>query len=324
MVSNVPVHSPSTEAVVQVVDLAIGGTTNVSEGLFAARAPAWSPDGSLMAFEACEDGPSDIYVCAADGSSRRRVTDTADAAETGPCFVGTGRVAWVAVAEAGQSVQLYSLTDATNLVLMPTRRRYQGLAASPDGRTLVVAGGDKVGGPVQLFAVSVEDGSARVLTPDAALYSTPSYSPDGRSIAFCYDGVDIDGVSRGLAVLSLTDGSMRSVAPEGYPFAPVSWFPDGRRIAYVSAPAYHNTWVQVANLDTGEATRLAVDWCHICGWPRVTPDGSTVVYQGVWGAKYSVHAYDLDTQTDRLSSPTGETAVTPAVAPTPGDRGTGE
>jgi TolB protein len=40
-----------------------------------ARFPAWSPDGTQIAFEGAVDGQSDIYVMNADGSHIRRLTD---------------------------------------------------------------------------------------------------------------------------------------------------------------------------------------------------------------------------------------------------------
>jgi Tol biopolymer transport system component len=38
-------------------------------------APAWSPDGSLLAFQTDRDGNWEIYLMAADGSNLIRVTN---------------------------------------------------------------------------------------------------------------------------------------------------------------------------------------------------------------------------------------------------------
>ena len=94
-VGNTPVHSASPEAKVMVVDLAGGTPVNASEGLSSARNPAWSPDGSRLAFEAVGEGLCDIFVCKADGTERVNVTATPEEWESAPCFVDASRVAYL-------------------------------------------------------------------------------------------------------------------------------------------------------------------------------------------------------------------------------------
>ena len=94
-VANVPVHSYSPNAYIQVVDLATGETVNVSEGLFSARSPAWAPDGSCLVFEAETGGQQDIFLCRPDGSERINVTDTSDRWECSPVALAADRVAYL-------------------------------------------------------------------------------------------------------------------------------------------------------------------------------------------------------------------------------------
>jgi Tol biopolymer transport system component len=53
------------------------GDPSSPAGLFFQVEPAWSPDGSRIAFASKRDGTSHIYVMQADGSGTRRLTDTA-------------------------------------------------------------------------------------------------------------------------------------------------------------------------------------------------------------------------------------------------------
>ena len=94
-VGNVSVHSDSAHAKVMVVDLADGTAVNVSGKLASARAPAWSPDGELLAFEAMENGLCDVFVCKPDGGDRRNVTNRPGAWDGSPCFVDGKRLAYL-------------------------------------------------------------------------------------------------------------------------------------------------------------------------------------------------------------------------------------
>ncbi|MDX1393327.1 MAG: prolyl oligopeptidase family serine peptidase [Gemmatimonadota bacterium] len=70
----------------------------VAEGLAGTRAPAWSPDGSTIAFYSTESGFQDIWLVAADGSTEpRRLTESAAEADDSrftPAWSPDGR--WIA------------------------------------------------------------------------------------------------------------------------------------------------------------------------------------------------------------------------------------
>ena len=57
--------------------------------------PAWSPDGTLIAFTSDRDDNSEIYVMAADGSDQRRMTHN-PAIDTSPAWSPDGQSVWFA------------------------------------------------------------------------------------------------------------------------------------------------------------------------------------------------------------------------------------
>jgi Tol biopolymer transport system component len=161
-------------------------------------APAWSPDGSAIAFLRLHSGRQEIFTVPSLGSAERKIDET----------------------------------------LCDFRFQQPSLAWSPDGRSLVVSHreGDQI--REALFVVSVQTGEKRRLTSPPAGWAgdyKPSFSTDGRRLLFVrmpgYTGgalylMDVSGDLRPAGEPTpLTKGDLWITSP--------AWFPDGRRIAYV-------------------------------------------------------------------------------------------
>lgn len=313
-VGNVPVHSPSPDARVMVADLAGGAPVEVSKGLPAARDPAWAPDGSRLVFEAYCEGTNDLFVCRPDGSERANLTQTPDSWEASACFVGLGRVACL-VGTDRTGLWLLDLAPRARVRLAAPMAFHGRPVASPDGAILAVVAAERLGGPGQVLMVPVDGSAPRVLLAAAALYSVPAFAPDGQSLVVAFDGGEIGGVRRGLARVPLAGGGPPEVlAEDGYPLAALSVAADARQVAYTSAKVYHDTWVSLVGLD-GSARRLDVSGFHIIAWPGFTPDGKSLVFEGVYAARYTVNRLDLGTGRVTCLTPAGETGVHPVVSP---------
>ncbi len=313
-VGNISVHSTSENARIIVVDLGTGNATDVSKGLFSARSPGWAQDGSRVAFQALDEGLCDIFVCGPDGSGRVNVTATADVWETSPCFAGPGRVVYLAGADRSD-LWMADLASGEKTQLTRQPLFYGTPVGSPDGSLVAVAGSPKLAGPGDIYLISVADGTVTNVTQAPAVYSTPAFSPDGQVIAFAYDGRDIGGATRGVATLAIGGGEPTLLASDGYPLGALCFSPDGGRIAYTSSTCYHNTWVRVMNADGTENERITPSSAHIIGWPSFTSDGRGLVYQGVYGAKYTARLLDLESGKSKNLPPEGEGGVTPTCAP---------
>ena len=106
-------------------------------------APAWSPDGSLIAY-----------------GLRSNVE---------------GQSVW--------DVQTARVSDGAQTAVTSRRWKYfAGLAWMPDGAGLVVTAAEVYGGPRQLWHVSYPSGAARRITNDSNNYRAPSLTRDGTSI----------------------------------------------------------------------------------------------------------------------------------------------
>jgi Tol biopolymer transport system component len=211
-------------------------TDRVTSGEFHDDVPAWSPDGSTMAFQT-DRAPAGIWVVEADGSNLRPLI--ADR----PDFVGPAHPAWspdghsIAFdAAANDSAADYPgvimIADADGTNARRVAKFTEGLAWpswSPDGGTITFDADTNGMGPF-IFSVKT-DGTLlrRLTTSDLAIQ--PKWSPDGRQIA--YAGVNFDdpaGLHR-IWIMQKDGSSPRVLTASGTHRAP-SWSPDGRQLAY--------------------------------------------------------------------------------------------
>lgn len=171
--------------------------------------PTWSPDGEEIAYmgviapdtsEGSED-ISDIYVVKAEGSDRRNLTNTKNVMEVAPEWSPDGtRIAFVSLSMTGAfSVSVINIDgtdrqELTTLEWFPLRGTngylswIYGLSWSPDSAKIAFADSAASGGEVHIFVMNADGSERQDITddhPGASL--NPTWSPDGRKIAFVTD-----------------------------------------------------------------------------------------------------------------------------------------
>ncbi|MCH8936000.1 MAG: CehA/McbA family metallohydrolase [Gemmatimonadetes bacterium] len=120
--------------------------------------------------------------------------------------------------------------------------------------------------------------------PVTASPTYPSWSPDGESLAFAYQGrIWIVRAAGGIA-RQLTTGP-------GYHSQP-HWSPDGRFVAY-AADVDRNFDIYVVDRQTGESRRIT-DNPHLDLRPRWSPDGSRILFTTSRDGTFDVWVYDME------------------------------
>jgi TolB protein len=203
--------------------------------------PAWSPEGTELAFTSDLDGDDDLYVVKADGSRLTRLTDGA-LNEYGPVWSPDGlRIGYsTETSDDGPfSVDVIDRDGSDHQRLVGTGRRFEYVelqAWSPDGGTLVFGadGGalDAEGSGYDLFTFSPRGTEMRPLAGGPGDFGGgATFSPDGSLLVF---QADLDG---GCIYLMNADGTglqrITSGCAEGFVLA---WSPDGTRIAFAGGP----------------------------------------------------------------------------------------
>ncbi len=196
-----------------------------SAALFFQVDPAWSPDGTKIAFSSRRSGSNDLYVMDADGSGTQQLT-SGDADDLHPTWSPDGKR--IAFARSGDIFVVNADgSDARSVVA--TRDEESQPAWSPDGRWIAFVRRVPDTRYSQLRLVRPDgSGDRQLVAPTAAVY-TPAWSPDSARIAFSSNR---DGQTFELFTIGANGKGTRSVAPTASDAFEPSWSPDGSHIAF--------------------------------------------------------------------------------------------
>lgn len=196
--------------------------------------PAWSPDGSRIAFSGTRDGNLEIYVMNADGTNQIRLT-TAQGWDDEPAWSPDGlRIAFVSRRNANDPEIYVMNADGTNPVRLTTKNGDDVSPAwSPDGSRIVFSS-QREGGS-QIWVMNADGSGVSRLTSGDFGGGQPAWSPDGSKIAFQRGA----SASRSAIFLMNADGSNVTRLSDVFDWAgDPTWSPDGRKIAFGGLETY--------------------------------------------------------------------------------------
>jgi Tol biopolymer transport system component len=241
------------------------------------RIPAWSPDGSQIAFMKASFNP-DLYVMNANGTNARRLTDAVDE-DCCPDWSPDGSKIVFHSRRSGQQFDIYVMNaDGSNQRVLAPSPAYDGTATwSPDGRQIVFRTTRFNGNDI---AVMNADGSnVHRITTGGRLNRVPQWSPVDDRILFVSNRTGNDEIyvvnADGSGLRQLTFTPAREDEPE--------WSPDGTKIVF-SSTRDGNEELYVMNADGTDPIRLtnnpAVDM--LAAWwdgpmATISPSGSPSV-----------------------------------------------
>ena len=144
--------------------------------------PAFSPDGTQIAFNSNRDDNNDIYVANVDGTNVRRLTNN-PAIDTSPTWSPNGRQIAFTSDRTG-APQIYVISaDGTGL----RRLTYESYCDRPTWSPAPfneIAYSSRTGPGHDIKVMDLETNEVRQLTFGLGSNESPSYSPNGRHIAF--------------------------------------------------------------------------------------------------------------------------------------------
>jgi dipeptidyl aminopeptidase/acylaminoacyl peptidase len=203
------------ETEIWVADASGGSARQLTTGKKSSRSPAWSPDGSKLAFISDRTDKNQIYVINPAAGEAAPVTAVDD---------GVNSFQW---APDGTRIA-YTATEPKAAALKDREKKY--------GEFKVVEQDYRMS---QLFVVELATKRTRTLAGGAFTVGSFEWSPDGARIAFDHRVNPSPGFSGSadISVVTVADGSVRPLVTQSGPDAHPLWSPDGSRIAFETAMA---------------------------------------------------------------------------------------
>jgi TolB protein len=189
--------------------------------------PAWSPDGTRIAYVSFEQRRSIVFLHnLIDGS--RRILANFEGTNSAPAWYPDGGHLGVALSKDGVS-QLYRINaDGTGLERLTFSNAIDiEPSLSPDGRWMLFTS-DRGGSP-QIYRMSTAGGNAERITFEGSYNVTPRYSPDGKSFAF----IQRSAGKYTLAIMELGTRQVQALTDGQLDSSP-TFAPNGRMILYAS------------------------------------------------------------------------------------------
>ncbi len=228
-------------------------------------AGAWGAPGAggLIVFSSNRAGPWRIWTVRPDGSELKQLTDDAkadqDEHDVDPVFRPDGRAILFSSTRGGTVGVWTMAADGSG-----RKRICDGDQAdwSPDGKAIVLRRKERV------LTRRLASGKERALTPeDWPHCSGPSWSPDGKTIAFACRWE----AGNGIFLVPATGGEPVKVYDRKGACEP-RWSPDGRRLVY-------ETETNVAAVDPDGTKNRPITWFGgIQRYPQWSPDGRWIVF----------------------------------------------
>ena len=244
---------------------------------------AFSPDGNHIYYATYPQGKNIglLYQVPVLGGGSRLILEDVD---TVVSFSPDGKeFAFVrGFPDEGKTVVMVASSDGSKQRAIATRKRpmrfpTEGVAWSPDGRSIAVTGANTSQLRGDIVVVDVATGSERVLpTPDWRQVSRVAWLPDGSGILATAQESAAEGSSQ-VFLVSYPSGSARRITNDLSTYFGLSVAPDGRSFVCIRNERLATIWTMPL---TGASTAVAIsadagadDGIHGVSW---SPDGRIV------------------------------------------------
>jgi dipeptidyl aminopeptidase/acylaminoacyl peptidase len=227
------------ETEIWIADVATGATRQLTNGKKSSLSPAWSPDGSRLAFVSDRTDKRQIYVIDPRGGEGDPLTSLED---------GVGSFAW---APDGKRIA-YTATEPKSAAIKEREKKYGELQVVEQDYRMA-----------HLFVLDLDTRAIRPLTSGAFTVGAFQWSPDGASIAFDHrvNNTPASSGSADISIVTVANGEVRKLVTQDGPDTNPVWSPDGGRIAFETSmanPAFFYVNGMIATIPAAGGTPAAL------------------------------------------------------------------
>ena len=196
-------------------DVRAGKSAVFTQSKKSSDAPAFSPDGSTLAFLSDREGKRQIYLTSLAGGESRKLTSAEE---------GVSRFAYSRDGKRIAFVANDAKTDA-----MKERVKLYGEVTIEDEAT----------NPAHLHVIAASGGDAKRLTSGTFVVGAFDWSPDDREIAFDFSQSSDPSfsVTTNISVVDAETTTVRALVTQEGPDSNPRYSPDGQQIAFTTAMA---------------------------------------------------------------------------------------
>lgn len=224
-------------------------------------APAWSPDGSRVAFLLKTDRTREVHFTNADGTEETR----------------TAAVNELHVINADGTQETTIPLEVSPIPVSSSA----ALIWSPDSRKLVLIGDNQ--GRYGMYVLNLEDKTLINLTPPTKLVFNAmlaQWSPDGQAIAFQASFDEVRGLHSQIIVTDAAGKNWHAINSEAVDDEEPHWHPQAEMILFVSREAGESAQLFTMKPDGSDRRQLTHTDIEHKASPAWSPNGGKIAYLG--------------------------------------------
>ena len=258
-----------------------------------------------IAFKGGTGPTAEIYMADYDGANAFPVTADRKLVDSPAWVPGKRTLLYTSYLKGYPGIYLHDLSTGARKAFAEYDGINLGPAVSPDGKRVAMILNKDNAQAQGLYVCDIDGGNLQRLTTDRSSKSSPTWSPDGKTICFV-SGIPADRYSPGLYTIPANGGErVRLRTPAGGTASEPDWSPDGKWIAFTLTPQASSRPSRICRLPAGGGETENLWWEEVAdsmehaSW---SPNSRTLILSRQMGDLKVLSLLDAETKVSKTLS----------------------